>query len=85
MYIQTTKQQLNKRKVNNMKTYTNIKRKAHNFILKVITAIATILFVISAMALDSASIFPAVVCIICLLWLVVVSWATEYNQKKSYK
>lgn len=62
-----------------------MKRKVHDFILKVISAIALILFMISATALDSPSFIPAIVCIICLLWLVVVSWATEYNMKKVNK
>ena len=62
-----------------------MKTKIHDLTLKVITGIAIILFLVFGTLLDSASIIPAIVCIICLLWFVLVSWATEHNKKKANK
>ena len=53
------------------------KSKIKNFILKSITYVAAILFTVSACALDSATWIPAIVCLICAIWLMLFAYANR--------
>lgn len=52
--------------------------KIHNFILKAITTIAAVAFLLGACALDSDSKLPAIVCLISLMWIFVFCLANGY-------
>ena len=55
--------------------WRKFKREAHNFILKAITCIAGIMFLVSACAIDSPSWIPTIVCMVCMAWLAVFAYA----------
>ena len=57
--------------------WRKFKRKAHNFILKSITWIAGILFLLSACAIDSPSWIPTIVCVVSMAWLGVFAYANR--------
>ena len=59
--------------------------KRHRFkdrLLKAITAVMAILFILSASALDSVSPVPAAVCFVSVSWLCLVTVATERQSGK---
>ena len=51
------------------------KRKAHNFILKSITYVAFVLFLLSACAVDSESWIPTIVLFVSMSWLSLFAYA----------
>ena len=53
-------------------------RKYKNKILKAVTSVAVVLFVVSANFLDITSIIPFIVCVVCLLWLGLFAYANNF-------
>ena len=53
------------------------KRKIKNFILKSITWVASILFLLSACALDSESMIPSIVLLVSMGWLALFIYANS--------
>lgn len=53
-------------------------RKYKNKILKLVTAVAAVLFVVSANFLDITSIIPFIICVVCLLWLGLFAYANNF-------
>lgn len=49
--------------------------KAKKYIIETITAIMTILFLVSICAIDSESIIPAAVMVVSLGWIALYAWA----------
>lgn len=61
------------------------KNKIKNFVLKTVTSIAGIIFVLSICALDSPNFVLPVVCLLVSgLWLAVFSWANGYLDSDNY-
>lgn len=54
-----------------------MRRRLHNAILRMITAIAAAAFVIGAMLLDSESLIPAAMVLGGIVWLGLFYWAQE--------
>ena len=54
-----------------------MKRRIKNTILKTVTAIMAVLFIVSATALDSPSRIPLVVCSIAEAWLLLFMYANR--------
>ena len=61
------------------------KNKIKNFVLKTVTWIAGIVFVLSILSLDSPNFVLPVVCLmVSMLWLAVFSWANGYMDANNY-
>lgn len=60
-------------------------RKVHNMILKMVTYIAISLFIVSACAIDSASIIPIAVLGISLTWIFLFCHANDWFFGGDYK
>lgn len=66
----------------NTKKVTKKKFNMHNFILKLITIIASIGFFISACAIDSEPLIFIIVCYICSGWILLFAYANKEKIKK---
>ena len=54
----------------------NLYHKIHNYIIKPISCVMSLIFIISMSGLDSESWLPAIACVVSMGWLVVYAWAT---------
>lgn len=73
---------MKKEKTNNTKKVEKKKFNMHDCILKLITTIAALGFIVSACIIDSKSLIFAIICFICEGWILLFYFANKEKIKK---